>query len=171
MTDDARRDSEPVGEVVRIFRRGQVWWANFQRGGRQHRKTLRTTSKKEARRRALLLEAELLEGRYQARPKPPTVDEAVDAYLRHLRTERRAAKTMAKYGAVLGRVRDLLRDRHAASLLDLNLRAIDAYRHARVSAGAAPKTVYTETVILRQLVNFAVARGLIAEDPLRGLKI
>ena len=131
----------------------------------------KTASKKEARRRALLLEAELLEGRYQSRPKPPTVDDAIDAYMRHLRTERRAAKTLDKYGTVLGRARDLLRARRAASVLDLDLRAVDAYRHSRVAAGAAPKTVYTETVILRQLVNFALGRGLIAADPLRGLKI
>src|SRR5689334_22210110 len=129
--DESKRDSELVGEVVRIFRRGQVWWANYQRGGRQHRKTLKTTSKKEARRRALLLEAELIEGRYQSRPKPPTVDEAVDAYLQYLRTERRSTKTLAKYEAVLDRARALLRDRRAASLLDLDLQAVDAYRHAR----------------------------------------
>jgi hypothetical protein len=53
--DDSRRDSEQVGEIVRFFGRGQVWRANFQRGGRQHRKTLRTPNKKEARRQALLL--------------------------------------------------------------------------------------------------------------------
>jgi len=166
-----KHNYEPVGDVVRIFRRGPIWWANFQRGGRQHRKTLNTASKKEARRLALLLEAELLEGRYQPRLKAPTVDEAVDAYMRYLRTERRAAKTLRKYETVLDRVRELLRVRRAASLLDLNLQAVDAYRHARVAAGAAPKTVYTETVILRQLVNFALGRGLIADDPLRGLKI
>ena len=122
----SKHDYEPVGEVVRIFRRGRVWWANFQRGGRQHRKTLGTPSKKEARRRALLLEAELLEGRYQSRPKPPTVDEAVEAYLRHLHTERRAAKTLAKYEAVLDRAREQLRARRASSLLDLDLRAVDS---------------------------------------------
>jgi len=169
--EGAGQESEPVGEVVRIFLRGQVWWANFQRGGRQHRKSLKTTSKKEARRRALLLEAELLEGRYQSRPRPPTVDEAVDAYMQDLRTERRAARTLTKYQAVLDRACDLLRARHAAGLLNLDLRAVDAYRHDRVAAGAAPRTVYTETVILRQLVNFALGRGLIADDPLRGLKL
>ena len=34
-----------------------------------------------------------------------------------------------------------------------------------------PKTLYTETVIVRQLVNFALSRQMIAEDPLRGLRI
>ena len=172
MADDGDTKShyELVGEVVRIFRRGQVWWANFRRDGRQHRQTLKTINK-EARRQALILEAELLEGRYHPRIKPPTVDEAIDEYVRYLRTERRAPKTLTKYGGVLDRARELLRARRAVSLLDLDLRAIDAYRHARVAAGAAPKTLYTETVILRQLVNFALGRGLIADDPLRGLKI
>jgi integrase len=51
------------------------------------------------------------------------------------------------------------------------IRTIDVYRQSRVKAGAAPKTVYNETVIVRQLVNFALSRGLIASDPLRGIKI
>jgi integrase/recombinase XerD len=162
---------EPVGQVVRIFLRGKTWWANFQRGGRQCRQSLATTSKKEARRRALLLEARLLEGRFQGRARPCTADQAIAAYLTHLRSEGRAVKTLAKYALVLGRAGELLRSRRAASLLDLDLRAVDAYRQARALAGAAPKTIYTETVVLRQLVNFALARGLVERDPLRGLKI
>jgi site-specific recombinase XerD len=167
----AKVSYELVGEVVRIFQRGQVWWANFQRGGRQHRVSLKTTNKKEARRQALKLEADLLEGRYQSRSRTPSVDEVIEEYLTYLRTERRAAKTLVKYETVLARAEELLQSRRAASLLDLDLRAMDAYRQLRVNAGAAPKTVYTETVILRQLVNFALARGLITDDPLRGVKI
>ncbi|MDG3005831.1 tyrosine-type recombinase/integrase [Paludisphaera mucosa] len=163
--------SEPVGNLVRIFLRGRTWWANYQHAGRQNRKSLGTTNKKEARRRALLLEAELLQGRHRDRPEPPTVDEAVSAYLDHLRAERRSAKTMVKYEYVLGRLAGLLRDRRAGSLLDLDLKAMDAYRKSRVQAGAAPKTVYTETVIARQLVKFALSRGMITEDPLRGLRL
>jgi integrase len=173
MSNDASSNDEYelVGEIVRIYLRGRIWWANFQRGGRQHRRSLKTKSKKEARSQALRLEAELLEGRNLLRPKPPTADEAIDEYLKYQRTERRSAKTLAKYASVLERVRELLRVRRAGSLLDLDLRAFDAYRHARVAAKVAPKTLYTESVIVRQLVNFALARGLIVDDPLRGLKI
>ncbi len=42
---------------------------------------------------------------------------------------------------------------------------------SRVAAGAKPKTVRNETVIIRQVVNFALSRKLIIEDPLAGLKI
>ena len=57
MTDSKNnaKDSEHVGEIVSIFRRGNVWWSNFQLNGQQHRQTLKTKSKKEARRKALLL--------------------------------------------------------------------------------------------------------------------
>src|SRR3954468_15816471 len=48
---------------------------------------------------------------------------------------------------------------------------MDAYRRERVQAGAAPKTVYTETVVVRQLVNFALSRDMLAADPLKGLKL
>ena len=169
--EEQKHESERVGDRVRIYLRGGVWWANFQLAGRQHRQTLGTASKKEARRKALLLEASLLEGRQASRRRPPTVDAAVQEYLGVLRTEGRAAKTMTKYSKVLERLAGLLRDRRAGSLTDLDRRAIDAYHRARVADGVAPKTLYTETVIIRQLVNFALSRQLIAEDPLRGLRI
>ena len=48
---------------------------------------------------------------------------------------------------------------------------MDAYRNLRVAAAAMPKTVLNETVIVRQIVNFALSRKLITEDPLAGLKL
>jgi integrase len=48
---------------------------------------------------------------------------------------------------------------------------VDAYRRARTDEDAAPKTKYTETVIIRQLVTFALSRNMLATDPLRGLKL
>ncbi len=56
---------ERIGEVVSIFQRGTRWHANFQHEGKQQRKSLDTSSKKEARRRALLLEAAIINHRYQ----------------------------------------------------------------------------------------------------------
>lgn len=38
-------ESELVGERVRIFRRGGVWYANFQAAMRQHRESLGTANK------------------------------------------------------------------------------------------------------------------------------
>jgi hypothetical protein len=121
-TRNQEQESELVGEFVGIFRRGQRWWANYQLGGRQHRQTLKTTSKKEARQRALRLEAELVSGRHPS-PKPAGYEEAIDEYLQYLVTERRASKTLTKYTFVLERLTELLRGRRAGSLLDLDIRS------------------------------------------------
>src|SRR5262245_66427117 len=98
-TEDGRpagaNGSEPVGERVRIFRRGRTWYANFQLGGKQHRPSLKTTSKKAARRRALRIEAELAAGRWKPAPEPATIAEAVAAYRHYLHPARRAPETPA----------------------------------------------------------------------------
>ena len=71
---------EVVGDRVRIFQRGQTWYANYQHEGRQHRQSLQTRNKKEARRRAIRLEAELLNGQRPSSAKVPTLAAAIDKY-------------------------------------------------------------------------------------------
>ena len=161
---------EPVGDRVRIFRRGKVWYANFQHAGRQHRVSLKTTSKKEARLRALRIEGELARGTWGA-VAAATVTDGIAAYDDHLATEGRAPKTLSKYRAVFGRVAALARERGVTHLSGLDLRFADAYRKRRADDGVCGKTRDTETVILRQLVNFALSRDLLATDPLKGLKL
>jgi integrase len=164
--------SEPVGDRVRIYRRGATWYANFQHDGRQHRPSLKTTSKKEARRRALRIEADLAAGAGFGAPPPPTrVADVIAAYTDFLRTEDRAPKTLAKYAMVFARVAALAAARRVRDVSGLDRSFVDAYRRQRADAGAAPKTRHTETVIVRQLVNFALSRDLIAADPLKGLKL
>lgn len=65
MSDEcANNEYELVGDVVRIFQRGAKWYANSQMDGKQQRRSLKTTNKKEARRRAIQIEAVILQGRY-----------------------------------------------------------------------------------------------------------
>jgi integrase len=162
---------ESVGEIVSIFQRGGSWHANFQLDGKQHRRSLRTTSKKQARRQALLLEADILEGRFRQHQKPALLASVANEYLTFLRSENRATKTLTKYSKVVDRLLDLAQRRRISSIDQVNLKMMDEYRRERVEAGASPKTVYTETVIIRQLVNFALSRGSVPTDPLKGLKI
>jgi integrase len=91
--------------------------------------------------------------------------------LKSLQTENRAAKTLAKYRKVFARFRDLAGRHHILTIDKVSRKLIDAYRNERVAAGVSPKTLYTETVILRQLVNFALSRELITVDSLRGMKL
>src|SRR5205823_385354 len=89
--------SEPVGEYVRIFLRGCVWYANFQQGGKQHRVSLKTSNKKVALRQALRIEAELTAGLWKPAIEPAGVEAAITSYREYLIAEGRAAKTLSKY--------------------------------------------------------------------------
>jgi len=169
--NDHDQKYELVGDVVSIFQRGPVWHANFQHEGRQQRKSLKTRSKKEARRQAVRLEAGLIDGRYEQQIRAPAIQKVIHAYMSHLRTERKAKKTLGKCELTFKRLAVLAAARKARTILDINLQFVDAYQAERVTTGAAPKTVVNETVIIRQLVNFALARSMINSDPLRNLKI
>jgi site-specific recombinase XerD len=163
--------SERVGEHVRIFRRGEVWYANFQFGGKQHRSSLNTTSKKEARRRALQIDAKLSTGKWGLAAEPATVSKAITAYLDFLGAEERSAKTLSKYAKVFQRVTALAAERDVKDMTGIDLAFVDAYRRKRTDDDAAAKTKYTEAIIIHQLVTFALERKMIAPDPLRGLKL
>jgi len=162
---------EQVGEVVRIFQRGSTWYANYQHNGRQYRRSLRTRSKKEARRKGLLLEAELLKGEHQQECKPAPIESLIQQYLQYLRTEERAPRTLAKYTKVFERVQTLAVRLKRRTALGIDLSFVDAYRRARAEDGCSAKTIYNETVIIRQLINFALSRRALSADPLAGLKI
>jgi integrase/recombinase XerD len=163
--------SELVGEFVRIYKRGKTWYANFQADKKQERQSLKTSNKKLALRRALKIDAQLSAGQWKATPDAATVEEAITAYRDFLRAEGRAAKTLSKYEKVFERIADLAQARRIRDLSGVDLKFVDAYRRIRVDDGAAPKTHYTETVVVRQLVNFALTRDMIASDPLKGLRL
>ncbi len=95
----------------------------------------------------------------------------IEDYQQFLHTEGRAERTLAKYDKVFKWVSDLAGRRRVRTLDGVTLKFLDAYRTERVAAGAASKTLYTETVVVRQLINFALSRGLLAADPLQGLRL
>jgi integrase len=171
--DESKNKYERVGEIVSIFLRGRRWWANYQLKGKQERQPLNTTSKKEARRKALILEGKILEGLHQRQTKPVSIGAAIDAYLTDVRIRKRADKTASKYSTVLRRVEDLARRLKRKDLGEIDLSFLDVYRQERVERdGADPdSTITDELVIIRQLINFALRRKQMNRDPLEGLKI
>jgi len=168
---DKSNSSLQISDRVRLFRRGRVWNVNFQADGRQHRQSLKTTSMKEARRLAMRLASDLESGRWKESLDAVSVAEAIAAYRDFLLAEGRAAKTMTKYEKVFERVVELAGERKVRDLSGIDLKFVDAFRRMRVDAGAAPKTHYTEAVVIRQLVNFALSRDMITIDPLKRLKL
>jgi site-specific recombinase XerD len=164
------RSSERIGEHVTIYLRGKTWWASYQLDRRQQRESLQTNNVKEARRQGQIIELELHQGQRAAPMPQVAISTAIAEYLQYLKVEGRAAKTLNKYEHVWETMLDAARQRHITNLSQLNLRFIDHYRSLRKAAGNAPLTIHNETTIIRQMVNFALSRRMVAKDPLEGLK-
>ena len=169
-TFNSRDEGEKIGEHVLIRKRGNVWYAGWQESGRQHRRSLKTCSKKEARSRAWRIEREIEEraqGMTQA-IEPASIAEVIQAYDEYLVSESRAPKTLAKYRLVMRRVQQLANQRHIDTIDQLDMTFWDAYRAVRKREGAAEKTRYNESIIIRQLVRFAISRRMVDRDPMSG---
>jgi integrase len=131
---------------------------------------MKWSSKKEATRKAFKIDCELAEGTYQPSRKSPGIEMVTAAYVAHLQTDGKAKRTIANFNLVIRRVLALAEARKVRTIADINLPFVDAYRAQRAAEGAKPKTLLNETVILRQIVNFALERNIITADPLRKLK-
>jgi integrase len=167
---------EKVGEFVAIYYREKSWYINYQHAGRQVRRSLKTPNKKVARRKALIIEKELLAGDHKQVKRAPLITAVVAEYLEHLTAEGRTPKTVNKYRFCYNLLQEIAESRHLTRISQIDVALVDRYRAERTAGAesrkpAKPKTVHNDTVTIRQLVNFARRRGLILEDPLRNLKI
>ena len=175
-SEDPKQEFEKVGEFVSIFQRGKSWYVNYQHANQQVRRSLKTKSKKEARRRALVIEKEILAGEHKHQRRAPLISDLTRQYLELLRTEGRSRKTIAKYEYCFRIFMEVADSCRITRIDQISLRTIDQFRARRAAGDAqrragSAKTVHNDTVTIRQLVNFAARRGLIADDPLRGMKI
>lgn len=167
-----RSSYEQIGDRVSIFQRGRIWYANWiDQDGKQRRKSLKTHSMKEARRRAQKLEAELAQGLCSPRIRIASVAEAIETYESFLAAEGRAKKTLSKYRKAFARTKALAAARGVVDLRGINLTFADAFRKMRVEDGAQPKTIHVELTVLKQLVNFSVRRELVPTNKMEGLNL
>ena len=130
---------ETVGELVSIFRRGRRWYAHYRLDGKPVRQSLKTTSKKEARRRALALERDLINGEVRRPTRAPIIKNVVDEYISHLRAQRRSAKTITKYMFGFKLMLELAAKRGITRIDQIDLAFIDAFKLERTTHRAKPK--------------------------------
>ena len=182
MTTESRKEKiqwEKIGQIVSIGRRGKVWHYNLQdpfhlntKGKpRQVRRSLGTTNKQAANKKALKIEEEVLAGEDPSYQPSPTVEQGINIYTTYLEVERRSRKTMTKYQAVFVNLRGICCDLGVGNMSQVNLRVMDAFRAKRAADGIGPKTLHVESMIVRQLVKHLYSREHIKVDPLRGLKL
>jgi hypothetical protein len=120
-----------VGERVCIYERRSVWYVYYRHEGRVYRRSLRTSSKKEARQRALAIERDLVTGQLAQPAKPPLIKEVVQTYLDHLRALGRSRKTLAKYEHCFLLVLQLADELGVTRINQLDLRFVDVFRRRR----------------------------------------
>lgn len=171
MTDSSKQDYFPAGDRVSIFQRGKTWYCNYQLGGRQVRKSLKTTSKKEAILRAQRLETELARGDVPNQVRVASLADVIDAFMAHAVAEERASTTQTKYRQVTGEISRLATDRNVSRVDGLSVGFADAYKQWLRKNGNELKTVYSKVVILRSLTLFAKRRQMCATDPLEGYQL
>ena len=161
---------ERIGERVSIFLNGSVWYANWQEGPKQQRKSLRARNHEVARQKARALEAEL-SGAVPRQAGTFDIAGVVQSYLDVQESNDRAARTMVKYRDVLNRFAAHCREAGVRLIHAISVQTIDEFAVRRRRDGMATKTVYTELTIVRQWLNFAVTRRMLAASPVAGTKL
>ena len=171
MTDDDPNRIR-VGERVTIFLRGKkrIWCADFWQDGVHRRVSLKTGNKKTAIERATKLAADLTHGNYHQPPKPTSLRQVADDYIAFLRTANRAPKTIAKYRGVLTHFIAFLGKLHVVNIGQVTAIHFDRYRGER-NAVRHRKTVYTASMVIKQLLKWAKSRKLITENPLADIRL
>ncbi len=162
---------ERVGEHVTIFRRQDVWWAEFLVEKKQRRISLKTRNLKRARQEALRLEVSLQEGTHKVPQKAPLLSDLAAEYLAYLTVEGRSVSTLKRYKPEINRFVQFASDRGVLRANDFSVRLFDQYRARRVSEKAESATIYHESTVLKQLLNFAVQRELMPFSPLKNAKL
>jgi hypothetical protein len=133
---------ELVGEFVSIFPRNDRWYAHYRHDGKPIRQSLKTNSKKEARRRALAIERDLVAGEVRRPTRAPSIAAVIGEYISHLRALRRSPKTIAKYLFCFGLMEELAAKRGITRIDQVDLAFIDAFKLERIKHRAQPRKRY-----------------------------
>jgi len=160
----------PLGDLegYKLERRGKkgIYTASYWHGGKHHRKSLKTTNLKEAQKRLRKLAFQIEQGEYKHLDTTLTIAAMNQLYLDHLKTERRAPKTMVKYTGQLNDFGEHLAGIRVVRANQILPTHMDHYRSARREMWS-PYTLYNRCVIIKQLTRWATKRGLIAINPLQ----
>lgn len=162
-----------VGNRVTIYPRGktQIYVADFWHDGKHHRQSLETRNLKVATQKAVKLDAQLAADAYQSPPPPTAVEQAVADYIAFLRVEGRARRTIVRYQCELNNLRDFLKSLHVSRLSQISPTHFDKFRAHCKGMGHGPRTLWHESVVVKQWFKWCHRRRLVAENTIADYKI
>jgi integrase len=145
-----------------LYKRGRTWWVCFTVNGRQYRLSAKTASKEEAREflRVKRLEA-VREASGQPRNPDLTFAELADKYL--LSPSVTSRPSWAQNSRRLKRLKERFGHMRAA---DVGRDQIEAYQRDRLADGIKGSSINRIVVVVRQVLGYGVAMGLLSVNPL-----
>jgi len=161
-----------VGDRVTIYPRGKkrIYCADFWHDGRHQRISLETRNKKVATQRAVRIDADLTSGKHSAPPPPTRIALGIGKYIDYLKSENRARKTIVRYRGELNTFCEFCESRRANQLVQITVLLFDEYRANRRQIHAE-RTVYHESVVVKQFVKWCKQRKLLTDNPLEDYRL
>lgn len=144
-----------------IFKRGRVYWVRYQGGGKDARKSLRTTSKSVARQRAREWLTEIEEARWSGTVRV-TYREAVEHFVAEYLPGAVKPSAAKRYMTSL---RQLHPHFEALWLDQIDRRGLSAFVTARKAGGASNATVRRDLACLSRICSLAVNQGWLQANP------
>jgi integrase/recombinase XerD len=142
---------EAAGAGMGIYRRGKMWWGRAQRSGREHRLSLKTTSKAVAERRYRQWRDDLEAIAWGEKPRR-RFDDAAERFIReHLPTLK--ITSAKRYGVSL----TWLADQFEGKYLDqIGAAELAEFERNRRTAGASPPTVRRDLACLSSIFGSCI---------------
>ena len=159
-----------IGDKLKIYPRGKkkTYVADYWLDNVHKKQSLKTANRKVAVNRATSLAADLLKGTVRQAPMTTLISESATDYVRSLEIDR-ARKTTVKYCGILTCFITFLAAQKITRLERVTGRHLDLFRAHRMIS-RHPKTVYTESVVIKQFFKWARDRKLLVENPLADLR-
>ena len=146
--------------------------------GKRRIESLQTPNKREAIRRAQQIHSQLTEGEVpKRRPSKLTMVSLMDRYLSYCEAKNLAPKSIARYRTALEKLLEYCQEAEIRYVSQLNEEEFFQYtawlrgRTHKQRAEYSSKSIHTECVICKQMLNFAYRQSLIRSNPLAGVKV
>ncbi len=174
MIKSTNNDRTRVGLRVTISPRGKnsIYVADFHQAGQHCRRSLKTTVKKEAMRKAMELEYELENGILVHKTTKPakevakaSITEAAADFINYLKTEGRRRKTLTKYEGIFRTFAEYAAEQGVDQIGDVDLSLVDKYRAFRKPALSA-RSMSNEGGALKRFFAWCLKRGFVLQNPL-----
>lgn len=147
------------------------YWAEYFTHGKQYQEPLGVTTKSAAIRVAYALAERLERGQMKVHDSRRTVQELADGYYAYCEARNLASKTLVKYKGQLERLKEWCKTEGIRRAKTFSPDDLFAYRTYLVEkCGLAEKTIYNETIVIKQLFKWATKNGYLSRNLLESLR-